>query len=378
MFSSRGIIAAIASFSLSCHATNASASTFMLVGGATSAEEMCLSETAGSVRLGACSSAVAAADGRELWSFLSGGQLMNAASKQCAGPSGAGSSLAMSDCGSASPWKMLPNGQVQVGGSKCLSQTGGGAGAENVAMHAAVAATSSANAASHSAAAAVDGDDATFWASSPGEAGAVSLTLDLGESRSLDLMKISWEFPAQSFAVSASLDGQTWNEVFSTSVNVVGVSHIPLNIAAKSVRVEMTGKPVYGIKSIALIAPGLEAALDDCAAAASSKDARDKYFAVSVNHAEITASAALRAELPALAAAKASLSTALSAVAGAELSSCPSTSTLAASHNRRLALRQRVAASRVEGADSGFGEADVKMLLATARSTIVGVRAALS
>merc|ERR1712151_1077416 len=112
--------------------------------------------------------------------------------------------------------------------------------------------------------------------------------------------------------------------------------------------------------------------------AAGSKDARDKYFAVSVNHAEVTASAALRAELPALAAAKASLSTALSAVAGAELSSCPGTSTLAASHTRRLALRQRVAASRVEGADSGFGEADVKMLLATARSTIVGVRAALS
>ena len=313
---------------------------------------------------------------------------MNAASKHCAGPAAAGSALTMSDCGSASPWKMLPNGQVQVGGSKCLSQMGGGAGIENVAMHAAVAATSSANAASHSAAAAVDGDDATFWASSPGEAGAVSLTIDLGETRSLDLMRISWEFPAQSFAISASLDGRDWSEVFSTSVNMVNVNHIPLNIAAKSVRVEMKQaqgtSPVYGIKSLALFAPRLEASLDDCETAASSKDARDKYFAVSVNHVELASSAALRAELPALVAAKASLSTALSAVAGAKLSSCPGTSTLAANrHTRKVALQQSFVASRAEGIDSlvgsmnGIEETDVKMLLASARSTIVGVRAAL-
>merc|ERR1712228_720739 len=204
--------------------------------------------------------------------------------------------------------------------------------------HAAVAATSSANAASHSAAAAVDGDDATFWASSPGEAGAVSLTIDLGETRSLDLMRISWEFPAQSFAISASPDGRDWSEVFSTSVNMVNVNHIPLNIAAKSVRVEMKQaqgtSSVYGITSLALFAPRLEASLDDCETAASSKDARDKYFAVSVNHVELASSAALRAELPALVAAKASLSTALSAVAGAKLSSCPGTSTLAANSTR--------------------------------------------
>merc|ERR1712087_602475 len=102
-----------------------------------------------------------------------------------------------------------------------------------------------------------------------------------------------------------------WSEVFSTSVNMVNVNHIPLKIAAKSVRVEIKQTPgtsaVYGIKSLALFAPRLEASLDDCETAASSKDARDKYFAVSVKHVEF-ASAALRAELPALVAAKASLS----------------------------------------------------------------------
>merc|ERR1712087_588700 len=134
----------------------------------------------------------------------------------------------------------------------------------------------------------------------------------------------------------------------------------------------MGTSPVYGIKSLTLFAPRLEASLDDCETAASSKDARDKYFAVSVNHVELASSAALRAELPALAAAKASLSTALSAVAGAKLSSCPGVSTLAAnSHTGKFALRQRLATSRVGTVSSassmnGIEEKDAKMLLGSA------------
>merc|ERR1712060_599395 len=84
--------------------------------------------------------------------------------------------------------------------------------------------------------------------------------------------KISWEFPAQSFGISASHGGVDWSEVFSTSVNMVNVNHIPLNIAATSVRGEMKQaqgtSPVYGIKSLALFAPRLEASLDDCETAA--------------------------------------------------------------------------------------------------------------
>merc|ERR1719429_614156 len=71
------------------------------------------------------------------------------------------------------------------------------------------------------------------------------------------------------------------------------------------------GQPVYGIKSLAVLAPRLAVALDDCDTASQSRDARDKYFAVSVADYNIAPFAALRSELPALAAAKASLSTAL-------------------------------------------------------------------
>merc|ERR1719410_1030159 len=129
---------------------------------------------------------------------------------------------------------------MQVGEHTCLSQKGAGTGVENVAAHAAASATSSAGSPSHAAAAAVDTDAATFWASRPGESGPVVFSVDLGEVRSMSLMKIAWEFPAQSFAVSVSADGQTWHEVFTTSVNVLKETRIPLDlIAAKSVRVEM-------------------------------------------------------------------------------------------------------------------------------------------
>merc|ERR1719251_309518 len=219
-----GIFVAVAVCVLGCDAihlhSNASTSAIMLVAGISSSEELCLHEVAGRIGLETCANAVAAGDGSELWSLLGGGQLMNLGSKRCASAEAGATTLSTSDCGVASTWKFLANGQAQVG-DKCLSQAGEGAGTENAAAHAAVAATSFANSASHAPAAAVDSDDATFWASRPGDAGPVSLTIDLGEARNINIVKILWEFPAQSFAVSVSSDGSEWTEVFATSVNMV-------------------------------------------------------------------------------------------------------------------------------------------------------------
>ena len=395
MMTCRVLLSAIATFGLVCDAlvlgTNASASDFMLVAGTSSPEEVCLFENAGNIGLDACSSAVAAGDGREIWSLTSNGQLMNAVSKKCA--SAAATSLVPSECGGASTWKMLPNGQVQVG-EKCLSQMGEGAGTENVAAHVAAAASSSANSAFHAAAAAVDTDDATFWASRPGDAGPVTLTIELGEARTINVMKIAWEFPAQTFAVSVSSDGTEWTEVFATAVNMVKTSRIPLGLTARKIRVDMrkphpldgafAGQAVYGIKSIALLAPRLEAALVDCSIASQSKDARDKYFMVSVSDFDPASSAALRAELPALAAAKTSLSSALSEVAA--LPSCDSgVAMMSTSSVKSMLVHDSSSRTRARGEGvpdlvssmNGVDEVDVKMLLAVARSTIVGARGAL-
>merc|ERR1712127_731770 len=141
------------------------------------------------------------------------------------------------------------------------------------------------------------------------------------------------------------------------------------------------GQAVYGIKSIALLAPRLEAALVDCSLASQSKDARDKYFTVSVSNFDPASSAALRAELPALAAGKTSLSSALSEVVA--LPSCDGgVAMTSTSSGKSMLVHDSSSDTRAAGegvADlvssmNGVDEVDVKTLLAVARSTIVGAR----
>jgi len=383
MMSSR--LAVIATLAFSCDAvllhTDASSSQFMLLAGVSSAEENCLLEKTGHIGLDSCSKAVAAGDGSEIWSLSSGGQLVNVASKKCA--SAAGPSLTMSDCGSGSVWKLLPNGQVQVG-DKCLSQSGDGAGTENVAAHAAAEATSSADSSSHAAAAAVDTDDATFWASSFGEVGPVSFNIDLGEARRVDLMKIAWEIPALTYSVFAMSEGNHWTEAFAMSGNVVKTSRIPLGLTTSKIRVDMkdpspshytfSNQPAYGIKSVVLLSPRLQAGLEDCDVASQSKDARDKYFAVSVADFDPAASSAVRTELPALAAATASLRGALGEVVA--LPPCnDGAAMITTSTNSTVKHRD---ATTLQGSISKFDEYDVENLLAEAKSMIVKARAALN
>lgn len=305
---------------------------------------------------------------------------MNVVSKRCASAAAGATTLSTSDCGGASPWKFLADGQVQVG-DKCLSQAGQGAGIENAAAQAAVTATSSAESVSHAAAAAVDSDDTTFWASRLGDAGPVALTIDLGEARYINIVKIIWEFPAQSFAVSVFSDGSKWTEVFSTSVNMVRESHIPLGLTASKVRVDMKGphhhgkfasQPIYGIRSAIVLASRLDVALDTCAKASQSEDARDKYFPVAVSDFDLDASAAFKAELPALAAAKVSLSASLGKVVA--LPDCADEAALA-SMSELLVTSSKTQSN--EDIAAGLDVADVKLLLATARAMIVSAREAL-
>merc|ERR1712117_427493 len=249
------------------------------------------------------------------------------------------------------------------------------------AAHAAAAATSSANSISHAAEAAVDLNDATFWASRPGDTGPVALTIDLGEVRNLNLVKISWEFPAQSIAVSAASDGSEWTEVFATSANVVSESRIPLNLAASKVRVDMkgppprrslSGQPMFGIRSVVVHASRLDVVLDDCATVSQSEDARDKYFPVTVSDFDLPASATLRVALPAVVAAKASLSAALGKIVA--LPGCADQVAAQMGTSELIATSSKFQSDENVG---GLDVADVKLLLATARTTIISAREAL-
>ena len=60
------------------------------------------------------------------------------------------------------------------------------------------------------------------------------------------------------------------------------------------------GHKVYGITDLTISAAGLQAIVEDCATAAKSHDARDKYFQSFAGEFGPCSSKALRSELPSL------------------------------------------------------------------------------
>jgi len=164
------------------------------------------------------------------------------------------------------------------------------------------------------------------------------------------------------------------------SGNVVKASRISLGLTTSKIRVDMkepnpshgifSNRPSYGIKSVVLLSPRLQASLGDCALVSQSKDARDKYFAVSVADFDPAASSAVRTELPALAAATASLRGALREVVA--LPPCDGgASMITTSSNSFVQSRD---ATTHESSIRNFDESDIKYLLAAAKAMILKAR----
>lgn len=298
---------------------------FMIVGGISAASEMCLAVASGfgteeaAVALEPCAAAAAAGDGRELWRHLPNGQLASAVEGKCISTSG--DLVVMAACDDASAWEAQGNGQLKLGGAgqRCLSQQGVSPGAEDAAAHGAISASSS-DTMAHGASMAVDGSSNTFWASQFDPRGPVTITVDLGGEKRLGEIAVKWEFPAKAFTISVSLDSMKWTEVYATDSNVLDTSRISLGgVPAARVRVVMKeaagtflGHAVYGIRTLAVLAPRLRSIVEDCALAAKSADARDKYFEAYVSDAAPGATKALRSEAAALEAARASVATVVS------------------------------------------------------------------
>merc|ERR1712137_316543 len=130
--------------------------------------------------------------------------------------------------------------------------------------------------------------------------------------------------------------------------------------------------------------------VDNCATAAKSTDARDKYFLSYVGEFDPFPAKALQSELPSLEAAKASLTTTISDLVDAlpRLASCQAHGSLASSNmNQQIALtglpsltkNSSILLRTQTGADNTFAKttAAVDALMAEARSTILAAHKAL-
>lgn len=323
---------AFALLSLPFGASAADNPTFMLVSGISAPAEMCVSVENGhsdvdgaALVVESCAQSIAAGDGRELWQYLPSGQIASATGKKCISV-GAGSVVSLKGCDASgsSQWEAQGSGQLRLSGAghTCLSMRGLTAGT-NVASKSAISASSTADIGAHGASMAVDGSSSTFWASEMDPTEPVTLTVDLGGQHKLESLDLSWEFPAKSFAVSVSSDGVKWAEVYATDSNILASTHVSLgSVSASKVRVVMheahalygvfQGHTVYGISELALSATGLQATVEDCATAAKSHDARDKFFQSFVGEFGMCSSKALRSELPSLEAARASVASTVS------------------------------------------------------------------
>jgi len=200
-----------------------------------------------------------------------------------------------------------------------------------------------------------------------------------------------------SFSVETSADGSTWAEVFATTINMEKITRIPLGLSAVSaVRVNMrsphplygkiSGHSVYGISTISVKTTSVKPVLDDCSAAAESKDARDKYFLSYTSDFDSSSLATLQAELPALQAAKASLSSVLAelAMTSPQLAGCKGKLSLKSDvhqHSEPEVLGQLAALLLREQSGledtSDVDTVGLERLLATARELVSGFRGAL-
>jgi len=266
---------------------------FMLISGVTSEpDEQCLTTHASALGLTSCTGAIASGSGDEIFQFNADGQLTHG--DDCVvvegGITSGGGAVGLGNCEQAlragdgrSLWEVTGDGQLRMaGGSFCLSQTGSGDGQ----IHAGRADASSTSS-GHEASFAVDGDEATYWASAADPVDGVALTLDLDGQKRVDRVEISWEQPATAFDIELA-SGGGWVPFFSTSGNALTQTvALGASTGGSSLRIRMTaphpsfgsaGHVGYGIRAVRIYGSGLRTVVQDCGEASHSQDASDKWF----------------------------------------------------------------------------------------------------
>lgn len=295
----------------------------MLISGATAPNgEICLvashraRPSTGLVKMEPCKAALRSGEGRELWQLDPGGHLRSFSAGLCIAVSRDNSEnngLVLAPCSSDDPsiehliWEPTADNQLKISSqtssqsnAMCLIVPSPGPetaqSARNLALKQPVSASSSSP--SHDAARAVDGREASYWASAEVDehgasvtGGSEAFTVQVPRSN-LESVDIDWELPPRAFDLEIK-DGLDWHIIKSVEDNPMHskTSHIQLDgQPADGIRLRlhvpdavngvMGGRFYFGIRRIqANVAPDWsQPMLQRCADAAESPIAGDKWF----------------------------------------------------------------------------------------------------
>ena len=139
---------------------------------------------------------------------------------------------------------------------------------------------------------------------------------------------------------------------------------------------------MYGIRHISVFANEMRAVVAECAKAAKSVDARDKYFFSSVGESDMASAKAFQSEVPSLNAAAAALAATISQLVDAlpKLGACANVS-LARQRFVHSSTQMRKISFKLGGdpiRSVGPGQDDLDALLNEARSAVLSMRGALA
>lgn len=265
--------------------------TVMLKTAAQSDNEGCLIMADGSgkdhreLQLMDCTEAIAAGDGRELWTLHNNFQITSYVGGKCIeaaeGDVSDGARIQINDCWMSESagdgrekWLMDHEGLTKLykEQSKCMTVLTN-SDLENLCLNVKAFASNTMNDGQHEAHMAVDGYQDNFWASSPGVEEAI-FTMLFQEPKTVKELEIYWKYPAEEFEVLGLITQNLWENIefvrnSGKTVNVNKVSLLSRNlwglkIVMLKTRDKFNEQSIYGINDVRCISGTKSVKLKNC------------------------------------------------------------------------------------------------------------------
>jgi len=267
------------------------------------------------IQLMDCTEAIAAGDGRELWTIQNNFEITSYVGEKCIeaaeGDTSDGARIQINDCwvsksagDGREKWVMDHNGLTRLykDQSKCLTVLTNSQ-LENLCLNSKSFASSTLNDGQHEANMAVDGYQENYWVSGPGNNEA-TFTMMFNEPTTIKEIQIKWKFPAEEFEVLGLTYHNIWeglsfvkNNGKGLNLNIVNLGSrnlIGIKIVMLKTRDQFNGQPVYGIWDIRCISGTKAVKLKDCKELEELKT--NKFLLEDVSFIDLTAGPRLTME----------------------------------------------------------------------------------